>query len=199
MRTYEHALSRGCGTGTGDEYGGGYESAREAHVTGQDHDEDPHPIRPAGDTEIQPKADPGVTPIEYQADTNHKKREGEHVGGQLIHSALRDTCQRLTQPVDVVSYMDVEHTPGRVTEGSYTGCTVCLEISRTHVTTALLPKRVAARRHDTTLTRELHQHSDVRSVFRQGADIGRILLGVAVVGAELSHGAHDVVLGEGAP
>jgi hypothetical protein len=134
LRTCEHALSRGCGTGTGDEYGGGYETAREAHVTGQDHDEDPHPIRPAGDT-----------------------------------------------------------------ESSYTDCNACLEISPAHVTTSLLPKGVAARRDDTALTWELHQHRDVRSLFRQGADIGRILLGVAVVIAEVSHGTHDVILGEGAP
>src|SRR6202034_2951048 len=46
---------------------------------------------------------------------------------------------------DVESYMDVEHTPGRITEGSYTGGNVCLETSRAHVTTSLLPKRVAAR------------------------------------------------------
>jgi hypothetical protein len=115
------------------------------------------------------------------------------------HSALRDACQRLTQPVDVESYMDVENTPGRIAESSYAGCNVCLEISRAHATTSLLAKRVAARRHDTALTWELHQHRDVRSVFRQGADIGRILLGVAVVITEVSHGAHDVVLGEGAP
>src|SRR5579871_573471 len=136
LRAYERALSNGCGNGTGDEYGGGYESAREGHVTREHDDEDPYPVRPAGDTKIQPKADAGVSPIEYQADTNHKNREGEHVGGQLIHSSLRDTCQRSTQAVDVLSNMDVEHTPGRITESSYSGCNACLEITRAHVTTS---------------------------------------------------------------